>query len=84
MPCKDAATASEDEAVPNSSARRVQAGRRRGRWSEVTALKPCVVRETGWLTGGAGLSAMRRHERARVRVWQNLPSYWAHMHLYLS
>jgi hypothetical protein len=27
-----------------------------------------VQRETRWLTGGAGLSAMRRRERARVRA----------------
>jgi hypothetical protein len=42
-------------------------GRRRGRWSEVTALEPCAARKIGWLTDGAGLSAVRGHERAKVR-----------------
>jgi hypothetical protein len=42
-------------------------GRRRGWWSEVTALEPCAARKIGWLTGGAGLLAVRRRERAKVR-----------------
>jgi hypothetical protein len=36
----------------NFSVRRVQAGRRRGRWPAAIALKPCAAREMGWLTGG--------------------------------
>jgi hypothetical protein len=66
VPCKDATTASEDEVVSNFSVWRVQAGRRRGRWPTAIALKSCAARKIGWLTGGAGLSAMRGRERARV------------------
>jgi hypothetical protein len=44
----------------------VQARRRRGRWPAAITLKPCMVRKIGWLNGGAGLSAMRGRERARV------------------
>jgi hypothetical protein len=50
----------------NFSVRRVQAGRGRGRWPAAIALNACAVRTIGWLTGGAGLSAMRGRERARV------------------
>jgi hypothetical protein len=50
---------SEDEAVPNFPVRRVQAGRRRGRWSEVTAVKPYTARGREWLTGEVSLSAVR-------------------------
>jgi hypothetical protein len=55
---------SEDEAVLNFPVRRVQVGRRRGRWSEVTAVKLYAAREIEWLTGGADLSAMCGRERA--------------------
>jgi hypothetical protein len=50
----------------NFSVRRVQAGRGRGRWPAAIALNACAARTIGWLTGGAGLSAMRGRERARV------------------
>jgi hypothetical protein len=50
----------------NFSVRRVQAGRGRGQWPAAIALKPCAVRTIGRLTTGAGLSAMRGRERARV------------------
>jgi hypothetical protein len=50
----------------NFSVRQVQAGRGRGRWSAAIALKPCAARKIWWLTGGAGLSAMRGLERASV------------------
>jgi hypothetical protein len=50
----------------NFSMRRVQAGRGRGRCPAAIALKSCAARKIGWLTSGAGLSAMRGRERARV------------------
>jgi hypothetical protein len=50
----------------NFSVRRVQAGMGRGRWPVAITLKPCAARTIGWLIGGAGLSAMRGRERARV------------------
>jgi hypothetical protein len=56
---------SEDGAVPNFPVRQVQAGRRRGRWLEVTAVKPYVARGREWLTGGVSLSAVRGRERGR-------------------
>jgi hypothetical protein len=68
---------SEDEAVPNFPVWRVQARRRRGRWSEVTAVKPYAAREMEWLTGGVSLSAVRGRERARVSAaggWGRLVS----------
>jgi hypothetical protein len=55
---------SEDGAVPNFPVRQVQAGRRRGRWSEVTAVKSYAVRGREWLTGGVSLSAVCGRARA--------------------
>jgi hypothetical protein len=57
---------SKDGAVPNFPVRRVQAGRR-GRWSEMTAVKPYTARGREWLTGGVSLSAV--HGRERGRGW---------------
>jgi hypothetical protein len=68
---------SEDKAVPNFPVRRVQAGRRRGRWSEVTAVKPYAARAREGLTDRADLSAMRGRKRARVSAaggWGRLVS----------
>jgi hypothetical protein len=55
----------------------VQAGRGRGRWPAAIALKPRAARTIGWLTGRAGLSAMRGRERAKVSAaggWGRLVS----------
>jgi hypothetical protein len=52
-------------------------GEGRGWWHAAIALKPHVARTIGWLTGGAGLSAMRGHERAKVSAasgWGRLVS----------
>jgi hypothetical protein len=71
----------DDEAVPNFPVRRVQAGRRRRQWLEVTTVKPYAAREIEWLTGGADLSAMRGRERARVSAagrWGRLVSESEH------
>ena len=56
---------SKDGVVPNFPVRRVQEGRRRGGWSEVTAVKPYAARGREWLTGGVSLSAVRGRERGR-------------------
>jgi hypothetical protein len=56
MPCKDAAAAARTGRCQTFLCGEGM-GRGRGRWSEVTAVKPYEVRTTGWLTGGASLPA---------------------------
>jgi hypothetical protein len=68
---------SEDEAVLNFPVRRVQAGRRRGRWSEVTAVKPYAAREMEWLTGGVSLSAGVSVHAERAGVCEGAGQRWA-------
>jgi hypothetical protein len=68
---------SEDEAVPNYPVRRVQAGRRRGRWSEVIAVKPYAAREMEWLTGGVSLSAGVSAHAERAGAREGAGQRWA-------